>query len=161
MKTAIYPGTFDPITYGHLDIVVRAAKIFDNVMVAVGENPQKTTLYNHAERLELVREAVAELDLANVSVAYFTGLLAKFAEETGAVAIIRGLRAVSDFEHEFQMALANRRLFPDAETVFFMPSEPFVYLSSSMVKTIAANYGDVSQFVPKVVEKALLKKYGG
>jgi len=161
MKTAIYPGTFDPITYGHLDIVVRAAQIFGNVIVAVGENPQKTTIFNHEERLELVREAVSELDLANVSVAHFTGLLAKFAEEAGAVAIIRGLRAVSDFEHEFQMALANRRLFPDAETVFFMPSEPFVYLSSSMVKTIAANYGDVSQFVPKMVEKALLKKYGG
>jgi len=160
-KCAIYPGSFDPITYGHIDIIMRAAKLFSNIVVAIGGNPEKKPLFSQRERVALVKQAIIELDLPNVTVAKFSGLLAKYAQDAGAVAIIRGLRAVSDFEHEFQMALANRRLFPDAETVFLMPSEQFVYLSSSMVKIIALNGGDVSLFVPHAVEKALLKKIGG
>ncbi len=160
-KCAVYPGTFDPITNGHLDIVERAAKLFSKIIVAVGENPEKTPLFSHNERFELVKEAVSALELPNITVGQFTGLLAQYAQDTDATAIIRGLRAVSDFEHEFQMALANRKLFPDAETVFLMPSEPFVYLNSSMVKVIARNDGNISQFVPPCVEKALLEKIGG
>lgn len=160
-KRAVYPGTFDPITNGHLDIIKRAAKLFSQIVIAVGENPQKTPLFSHRERVQLVEQSVSMLELSNVSVGHFTGLLAKYAQDIGAVAIIRGLRAVSDFEHEFQMALANRKLFPLAETVFLMPSEPFVYLSSSMAKVIAQNGGDVSQFVPPVVQKALELKLGG
>ncbi len=158
-RLAIYPGTFDPITNGHLDIIRRAAALFDEVIVAVGENPEKRPLFSHDERLALAREAVGRLGLPNVSVDYFTGLLAEYAQRKGAIAIVRGLRAVSDFEHEFQMALANRRLFPKAETVFLMPSLAFVYLSSSMVKTIARNGNDVSPFVPPCVEKALREKF--
>ncbi len=157
-KCAVYPGTFDPITNGHLDIVKRAARLFSNIIIAVGENPEKTPLFSHDERFELVKEAVAALELPNITVGQFTGLLAQYAQDIGATAIIRGLRAVSDFEHEFQMALANRKLFPDAETVFLMPSEPFVYLNSSMVKVIAQNGGDIAPFVSPCVEKTLLKK---
>ena len=160
-KCAVYPGTFDPITNGHLDIVVRAAKLFSTIIVAVGENPEKTPLFTHNERFELVKRAISELKLPNVSVGQFTGLLAQYAQDIGATAIIRGLRAVSDFEHEFQMALANRKLFPDAETVFLMPCEQFVYLNSSMVKVIARNNGDISPFVPACVERALFEKLGG
>lgn len=160
-KLAVYPGTFDPITNGHIDIIVRAAKLFTNIIVAVGENPQKEPLFSHCERMELVKQIVETLKLPNVEVGHFKGLLAQYADEIRATAIIRGLRAVSDFEYEFQMALANRKIYPDAETVFLMPSEPFVYLSSSMVKVIAQNNGDVSFFVPKIVETALYKKFGG
>jgi len=160
-KLAVYPGTFDPITNGHIDIIVRATKLFSDIIVAVGENPQKKPLFSHSERMELVKQVVDTLNLPNVRVGHFKGLLAQYADEIRATAIIRGLRAVSDFEYEFQMALANRKIYPDAETVFLMPSEPFVYLSSSMVKVIAQNNGDVSPFVPKIVENALHKKFGG
>lgn len=160
-KCVVYPGSFDPITYGHIDIVKRAASLFPNVIVAIGENPEKTPFFSHEERVALVEEVLLKLELPNVSVGHFTGLLAQYAQDIGAVAIIRGLRALSDFEHEFQMALANRKLFPEAETVFLMPSEQFVYLNSSMVKTIARNSGDVSCFVPRTVEIALVKKFGG
>lgn len=160
-KCAICPGTFDPITNGHLDIVIRSSRLFSKLIVAIGENPAKETLFAHEERVGLVKQVLAEQNLPNVEVGYFRGLLAEYAQNMGATAIIRGLRAISDFEHEFQMALANRRLFPDAETVFLMPSEQFVYLNSSMVKTIALNKGDVSHFVPDVVKKALLAKFGG
>jgi len=160
-KLAVYPGTFDPITNGHIDIIVRASKLFDRIIVSVGENPQKKPLFTHSERMGLVENVVETLALDNVDVGYFSGLLARYADEIGATAIIRGLRAVSDFEYEFQMALANRKIYPDAETVFLMPSEPFVYLSSSMVKIIAQNNGDVSIFVPKPVEIAFHKKFGG
>ena len=160
-KLTIYPGTFDPITNGHIDIAIRASKLFSRVIVSVGENPQKQTLFSHEERLELMEKVINSLGLPNLETGHFEGLLARYAHELKATAIIRGLRALSDFEHEFQMALANRKLFPEAETVFLMPSEPFVYLSSSMVKTIAQNNGDISQFVPPVVKQALLKKFGG
>ena len=155
---AIYPGTFDPITNGHLDILQRAASLFSNIIIAVGENPEKQPFFSHKERFELVARVVTVLENPRISVDHFTGLLAQYAEEKGAEAIIRGLRAVSDFEHEFQMALANRKLFPNAETVFLMPSEPFVYLSSSMVKVIARNRGDISSFVPKEIINTMYKK---
>jgi len=160
-KIAVYPGTFDPITNGHIDIIIRAAKLFDRIIVAVGENPQKSPTFTHTERVDMVKKVVDSLGLPNVEVDHFCGLLAEYASRKGVTAIIRGLRAVSDFEYEFQMALANRKLFPRAETVFLMPSQSFVYLSSSIVKIIAQNGGDVSQFVPKEVEEMLMKKFGG
>ena len=160
-KIAVYPGTFDPITNGHIDIIIRAAKLFDRIIVAVGENPQKSPTFIHTERVDMVKKVVDSLGLPNVEVDHFCGLLAEYASRKGVTAIIRGLRAVSDFEYEFQMALANRKLFPRAETVFLMPSQSFVYLSSSIVKIIAQNGGDVSQFVPKEVEEMLMKKFGG
>ncbi len=158
---AIYPGTFDPITNGHTDIINRAAKLFDRVIVSVGENPHKEPLFLHKERLQLVTQTVESMNLHNVSVDHFNGLLAEYSRNMNATAIIRGMRALSDFEYEFQMALANRKIYPEIETVFLVPSESFIYLSSSMVKTIAQNGGDVSQFVPSSVEKALYNKFGG
>ncbi len=160
-KKAIYPGTFDPITNGHLDIISRASLLFSEVIVAIGENPEKMPLFSHRERIRLAKLAIGELGLQNVSVDSFSGLLVHYFEKIGANAIIRGLRAVSDFELEFQMALANRQLLPNAETIFLVPSEQFIYLSSSIVRTIAKNNGDISQFVPKVVEIALKKKFSG
>ena len=159
-KLAIYPGTFDPITNGHIDIVIRGAKIFDEIIIAVGENPHKKTLFSHNERVELVKEVVDQLGLSNITADHFSGLLADYMRRKKAIAVIRGLRALSDFEYEFQMALANRKIYPQFETVFLMPSEQFIYLSSSMVKEIAQNGGDISQFVPPVVEEALYKKFG-
>ncbi len=160
-RLAIYPGTFDPITNGHIDIVIRGAKIFDQIIIAVGENPHKSTLFSHDERVVLVRRVVEELGIPNITADHFTGLLVDYVRKMGAVAVIRGLRAVSDFEYELQLALANRKLFPQFESVFLMPAEQFIYLSSSMVKEIARNGGDISQFVPPVVEQALYEKFGG
>ena len=159
-KLAIYPGTFDPITNGHIDIVIRGSKIFDEIIIAVGENPHKKTLFSHNERVELVKEVVDQLGFPNITADHFSGLLADYMRRKKAIAVIRGLRALSDFEYEFQMALANRKIYPQFETVFLMPSEQFIYLSSSMVKEIAQNGGDISQFVPPVVEEALYKKFG-
>lgn len=159
-RIAIYPGTFDPITNGHADIVKRAIGLFDKVIIAVGENPHKKTLFSQFERAELVKKVLSAEGLLSkdVTVDCFEGLLAKYARKVGACAIIRGLRAVSDFEYEFQMALANRKLLTGAETVFLMPSEPYVYLNSTMVKDIAFLGGDISQFVHKIVEKKLIEK---
>ncbi len=159
-KLAIYPGTFDPITNGHIDIVIRGSKIFDEIIIAVGENPHKKTLFSHNERVELVKEVVDQLGFSNITADHFSGLLADYMRRKKAIAVIRGLRALSDFEYEFQLALANRKIYPQFETVFLMPSEQFIYLSSSMVKEIAQNGGDISQFVPPVVEEALYKKFG-
>jgi len=157
-RIAIYPGTFDPITNGHLDLVHRAIPLFDHVIVAVGHNPEKQPLFDIHERVQMVRESLHELP--GVEVAIFSGLLADFARQKNAVAIIRGLRAVSDFEFEFQMALINRRLASKIETVFLMPNEKYTYLSSTVIKDVARHGGDVSRFVPEVVLKAFKEKFG-
>lgn len=158
MRTAIYPGSFDPVTNGHLDLMARAARMFDNLIVAVADNPEKSYLFDCNERLRQVTEATS--GMSNIEVVHFTGLLAKFAESRGATAIVRGLRAVSDFEYEFQLALMNRELAQQAETVFLMPSLKYVYLSSSLIKDVAQNGGDVSEFVPTSVHEALKRRYG-
>jgi len=142
-RLAIYPGTFDPVTYGHLDIIERASNLFDRVVVALGINAQKQPLFSDTERAELLSLAIRERELTNVQVRTFSGLLAQFAHDIGAIAIIRGMRALSDFDYEFQLALTNRKLFPGAETVFLMPKETYVYLSSSMVKV---RLGSVKSF---------------
>ncbi|MBU1320348.1 MAG: pantetheine-phosphate adenylyltransferase [candidate division Zixibacteria bacterium] len=157
MRTAIYPGSFDPVTNGHLDLVSRASGMFDKIIVAVVANGMKPYLFDLEERVELVRGAISSMQ--NVNVVPFSGLLAKFVEESEAVAIIRGLRAVSDFEYEFQLALMNRELANRAETVFLMPSLSYVYISSSLIKEVAKNGGDISAFVPAAVEDALRKKF--
>ena len=156
MRTAIYPGTFDPITLGHLDIIERAAKMFDCVIVAVSTNPQKDPLFSLEERVRMV-ESTTET-LSNVEVHSFEGLLVHYAKATKAVALIRGLRAVSDFEYEFQMALMNRKLMPELETVFLMPSEKFTYINSTIVKEVGRLGGDVSPFLPEHVLNDLMKK---
>ncbi len=157
MRTAIYPGSFDPVTNGHLDLMARASRMFDRLIVAVAVNKGKTCLFDRDQRVRQVTEATT--NMKNVDVVQFSGLLAKFVENRGAVAIIRGLRAVSDFEYEFQLALMNRALTRHAETVFLMPSLEYVYLSSSLVKDVAQNGGDVSELVPRCVNEALREKY--
>lgn len=153
MRHCIYPGTFDPITYGHLDVLSRAAKLFDRVTVAIAENAGKTPLFSAADRLAMVRPNVAEFP--NVYVTSFNGLLVDFAVAQEATAIIRGLRALSDFEFEFNMALMNRHLEPRIETIFVMPNEQFSYTSSSLVKQVAQFGGDITHFVPPNVGDAL------
>jgi len=157
MKRAIYPGSFDPVTNGHLDVVDRARKLFDQVIVAVALNDEKQPLFSLEERLDLLKQTVGKID--NVQIAQFDGLLVEFAIEQKASAVIRGLRAVSDFEFEFQMALMNRKLRDSVETIFLMPKEEYTYLSSRLVKEIARLGGDVSKFVPSVVAGALGKKF--
>lgn len=158
MRTVIYPGSFDPLTNGHLDLVHRAAKLFDKVIVAVAFNEGKNPLFTHHERLELMRHAIAELP--NVSADAFDGLLVDYVEQRGGQAIIRGLRAVSDFEFEFQLALMNRKLNERVETIFMMPKDTYTFLSSRIVKEIARLGGDVSTFVPPEVVIALQKRLG-
>jgi len=154
---AIYPGTFDPITYGHLDVIARAREIFDRVIVAIATNSAKQPLFSVKERLELIREVTGKF--RNVSVDSFPGLLVNYAKSKNATAIVRGLRAVSDFEYEFQMALANRMLNDKITTVFLMPHERYTYLNSSLVREIAMHGGDVSKLVPPRIRVHLLKKY--
>jgi pantetheine-phosphate adenylyltransferase len=158
MRTAIYPGSFDPITNGHLDLIERAVKMFDRVIVAIARNESKQPLFEPKERLALVKEAVTPFN-NNVAVEWFDGLLVNYAEKQGACAIIRGLRAVSDFEFEFQLALMNRKLNERVETIFMMPRETYTFLSSRIVKEIAHLGGDVSSFVPKHVQEALKRKF--
>ena len=153
MRHCIYPGTFDPVTYGHLDVLARAAKLFDRVTVAIAENAGKNPLFTAAERMELIRPNVASY--ANVAVTSFGNLLVEFAVAQDAIAVIRGLRAFSDFEFEFNMALMNRHLEARIETIFVMPNEQFSYTSSSLVKQVAKFGGDVSHFVPPNVAAAL------
>ena len=157
MKRAIYPGSFDPVTNGHLDVVERARKLFDELIVAVAHNDEKQPLFSLKERLDLLQQTVGKID--HVRIAQFDGLLVDFAIEQEASAVIRGLRAVSDFEFEFQMALMNRKLKDSVETIFLMPKEEYTYLSSRLVKEIARLGGDVSKFVPGVVTSALGKKF--
>ncbi len=156
MKIAIYPGTFDPVTNGHVDVAARAARLFDKVIICVATNSSKAPIFNGRERVQLVEEAVRRIK--NIDVEEFDGLLVEYAKAKKADAIVRGLRAVSDFEYEFQMALTNRKLCADIDTVFLMPDEKYTYLNSSIVREIAKFGGDVSQFVPPHVQKELLKK---
>ena len=149
MRIGIYAGTFDPVTYGHLDILKRSLEVFDRIIVAVAGSSPKDTLFSPQDRVEMLESATSGLDV--VEIIPFSGLLVEFAREKGATAVIRGLRVVSDFEYEFQMALMNRRLARELETVFLMPSEEYTYLSSSLIKEIASAGGDISQFVPPIV----------
>jgi pantetheine-phosphate adenylyltransferase len=157
VRRAIYPGSFDPITNGHLDVIQRAAKLFDEVVVAVAFNEQKHSLFKADERVALIRETTT--GISNIRVSRFDGLLVDFARSQGASAVVRGLRAVSDFEFEFQMALMNRKLEPGIETIFMMPAEKYTYLSSRIVKEIGRLGGNVDAFVPELVAAALRQKF--
>ncbi|HET6545272.1 MAG TPA: pantetheine-phosphate adenylyltransferase [Rhodanobacteraceae bacterium] len=154
---AVYPGTFDPITNGHVDLINRAASLFDRVVVAIADSPVKGPSFALDERIALAREAL--VDLAVVEVRGFSSLLAHFVRDIGADVILRGLRAVSDFEYEFQLASMNRHLIPEAETLFLTPSEQYSFISSSLVREIARLGGDVSGFVHPVVQQALRQRY--
>ncbi len=160
VKTALYPGTFDPITKGHLDVITRGLRIFDKIVVAVAPNPAKTPLFDFGERLEMAREAISgEPGMDTVEVTGFEGLTVDFARRIGATSLIRGLRAVSDFEYELQIALTNRKLALDIESVFLMPSVEFIYLNSTMVKEVAKHGGDVKNFVTASVHERLKSKF--
>lgn len=153
MNVGVYPGTFDPITHGHTDIITRSLRIFDHVIVAVAPNPSKHPLFSLSERLEMVR--LVTQDMPRVEVATFEGLLVEYVKRCGANAVIRGLRAISDFEHEFQMALTNRKLENTVETVFLMPSEEYSYLTSTIIKDVAKHGGPLTDFVHPEVAKRL------
>ncbi|PLY16060.1 MAG: pantetheine-phosphate adenylyltransferase [Sedimenticola sp.] len=159
MPVAIYPGTFDPITNGHSDLIARASKLFDKVVVAIAANPGKSPRFTLAERVDLATQVLSHL--GNIEIREFDSLLVNFARECDAGVILRGLRAVSDFEYEFQLAGMNRRLAPEVETMFLTPAEQFSYISSSLVREIAALGGDVSEFVHPAVATALKNRLQG
>ena len=156
-KTVVYPGTFDPITNGHSDLVHRAAQMFDHIILAIAHNPEKSPLFSMQERVDLAQSVLGKID--NIEVIGFSGLLINFARECNATVILRGLRAVSDFEYEFQLALMNRKLDSDIETVFLTPSENQTFVSASLVKEIARYGGDISKFVHPRVYDALADKF--
>ena len=158
MRIAVYPGTFDPVTFGHLDLVERGCKHVDRLIIAILRNEDKQTLFTVEERTAFLKDAAAPWK--NVVVDDFDGLLVEYAKRTGATLILRGLRAVSDFEYELQMAMMNRRLAPDLETAFLMPNEAFSYVSSRLVREVARLGGDVQGLVPEAVCKALVAKFG-
>ena len=159
IKKSIYPGTFDPVTLGHLDIVKRGIEIFQELIIGIAENPKKKPLFSLEERKGMFEESLKEIGLYNkVKVKTFNSLLVEFAKKEGAVAILRGIRIISDMDHEFTMASINRKLYPEIETVFLMPSDEYAYLSSSVVREIAFYGGDVSQFVTRFVERKLKEK---
>jgi pantetheine-phosphate adenylyltransferase len=158
IKSAVYPGTFDPITNGHLDIIRRAAKLFDRLTVLVVNHPEKSPLFSLDKRIEFVSDAIRGCE--GVRVDSFDGLLMDYVRDEGICVVVRGLRAVSDFDYEFQLTQLNRRLNPNMETIFIMPREEYFFLSSSMIKEIASYQGDISQFVPGRVTKALKRRYG-
>lgn len=158
MKKVIYPGTFDPVTNGHIDIVDRATDLFDQVVITVAQNPAKTCLFSTGERVAMLEDSLKDYD--SVLVDSFDGLVVDHAKEVGAIGIIRGLRAISDFEYEFQMALMNRKLNDDLRTIFLMPHEKYTYLNSTIIRNLAQFHGDVSDFVTPVVEKKLREKFG-
>ena len=158
-KTAIYPGSFDPVTYGHLDLIERASKLFDRLVVAVLLNPEKSdALFSVPERIEMLTEVTQ--DLANVEIDTFEGLLVDYSRKKGARVILRGIRAVSDYEYELQMALMNRELEPGLETVFMLPGTTYSYLSARLVREVARLGGDISGFVPPTVEQRVRAKVG-
>ena len=157
MKTAVYPGSFDPVTNGHIDVIERALKIFDKVIVTVGDNPGKKPTFTTEERMEMLKESTKHLK--NIEIGSFSGLLLDFVKSKNSKIIIRGLRAVSDFEFEFQRALLNRVVNGDIETVFIMTKEDYVYLNSSIVKEMAMFNGKVNGLVPKIVEERLKEKF--
>ncbi|MEA2064664.1 MAG: pantetheine-phosphate adenylyltransferase [Gemmatimonadota bacterium] len=154
MKTGLYPGTFDPITLGHLDVVARSLKLVDRLVIAVAENAGKSTTFSAAERAKMIRESLDEIGL-DLSVDVFDGLLVDYARSIGAQVIFRGLRAVSDFDYEFQMALMNKKMAPEIEVVFLTPDQKYIYLSSSLVKQVASMGGDVSDLVTDAVRGRL------
>lgn len=158
IRRAVYPGSFDPPTLGHLDVITRASHLFDELIVAIAVNSQKQALFTLEERVQMLRECCSELE--NVQVVPLEGLLARFAQQVGACAIVRGLRAVSDFEYEFQMATMNRQLAPEVDTWFLMTHQRFAFLSSSIVKEVARLGGDISQLVPPNVAERLRAKFG-
>ena len=155
---AVYPGTFDPITHGHTDLVSRAAQVFDHVIVAIAESPHKTPFFSLEKRIELAQSQLG--DLNNIEIVGFSNLLVEFVQEKGAKVIVRGLRAVSDFEYEFQLASMNRNLCEDVETMFLTPDEKYGFISSTLVREVARLDGDVSQFVGTEIESALKKEFG-
>ncbi len=156
MKRVIYPGTFDPVTNGHIDVIKRAIDLFDEVIVTVAKNPSKSSLFTVDERLIMLNESLKEFETVHVD--SFDGLIVDHAKEVGAVGIIRGLRAISDFEYEFQMALMNRKLDEELRTIFLMPHEKYTYLNSTIVRNLSQFEGDVSDFVPPIVVKMLKEK---
>ena len=156
-RTAVYPGTFDPITHGHTDLVSRAARVFDKVIIAIAESPHKVPLFSLEERIGLAQREMSRLD--NVEVVGFSNLLVEFVQQIGAGVILRGLRAVSDFEYEFQLASMNRHLAQNVETLFMTPDERYSFISSSLVKEIARLQGDVSEFVCAEVQQALRQRF--
>jgi pantetheine-phosphate adenylyltransferase len=159
---ALYPGSFDPITFGHLDILQRATELFDKVIVTIAINKRKNTVFSGGEREELLRKCIGgKIWAENVQVEQFSGLLVNFAKQKKAKTLIRGVRQISDFEYEFRMALTNRRLAPDVDTVFLMPNEQLTFISASLVKEVAAWGGDLTSFVPDVVADALKQKLSG
>ena len=158
MKIAIYPGSFDPLTFGHIDVVERSARLFDRLIMAIITNPQKAPLFSVEERKDMIRDAVLA-QFSNVEVDGFHGLLVDYVNRKKAQVIVRGVRAVTDFEYEFQMALMNRRLMPEIETVFMMPAENYSYLSSRLVKEIAELGGSVRGLVPEIVENRLKQRF--
>ncbi|MFY2737907.1 pantetheine-phosphate adenylyltransferase [Pseudocitrobacter faecalis] len=155
-KRAIYPGTFDPITNGHIDIITRASKMFDRVILAIAASPSKKPMFDLNERVALAQQAIVHLD--NVEVVGFSDLMANFARDRQATILIRGLRAVADFEYEMQLAHMNRHLMPELESVFLMPSKEWSFISSSLVKEVARHQGDVTDFLPPNVQQALMEK---
>lgn len=158
MAKVIYPGTFDPVTNGHIDIVRRAIELFDQVIVTVAKNPSKTALFTVEERVEMLNESLKEF--SNVIVDSFDGLVVDHARNVGAIGIIRGLRAVSDFEYEFQMALMNRKLAGEITTILLMPHARYTYLNSTIVRNLAQFHGNVAEFVPPIVNERLKIKFG-
>jgi len=156
-KIAVYPGTFDPVTYGHLDVIKRVSRLYEKVFIAVASSDQKNTLFSVEERFDMLKKAVSEHK--NVEVESFDGLVVEYASKKSAKVVIRGLRMISDFEYEFQMALTNRRLNSQVETMFMMPNELYSYLSSRLIKEVASMGADVSEFVPPDVQKKLKEKY--
>lgn len=158
-QKAIYPGTFDPVTYGHIDVIKRAAKLFGDVIVAVAHNPEKSPLFSIEDRVDFLKQSLKGID--GVTISSFEGLVVDFARKNNANIMIRGLRMLSDFEYEFQMALTNRKFDDSIETIFLMPSESYSYVSSKLLKEAARLGADLSHFLPRSVESALKKKVGG